>query len=447
MFSNSFSKVAFAGLDSAGKTTIYQHCIVKGSLQDSLNQKATRGVERHTEDFLDTNLSIWDFGGQKSYRESYLARPEMFNRTKALIFVVDIQNVERLDEAKEYFFSIINILQNVKPFPKLYVLFHKLDPKNMEELRNNFYKASSAFKEVSKELNIKFTGFATSIYSENINKAISRILWDTTEDSHKIAPKFFDKHVIKRKGKKISSKIQTEKKSEKRNLKKTRKKISPKIPSSKLEKETTNLEIPEIQDTSEQLKGKADSKEQDRKKTSTIFEKVPDLSDLAVQVADRLAEVIVKRILSTFELIGFGFIVKADTPSLFIVKTNIGEQEQGKIKRAFPNLTKELFFATDKQRNEELAHLKIENLDVYYFSLSVRSTMLFFVEDVTVSMLEAVKRTAKSMNQGIEMIIPNSLSPTRGSNEVEKQAEDSFLSILKNHAKNIESLRIIENYS
>ena len=49
------------------------------------------------------SMQIWDLGGQESYRETYLSKPEVFNQTAALIFVVDIQDIERLDEAYKYY--------------------------------------------------------------------------------------------------------------------------------------------------------------------------------------------------------------------------------------------------------------------------------------------------------------------------------------------------------
>ena len=175
-------KLIFAGLDSAGKTTIYKYTIADLNIEDSVDSKATRGIDRNIHSFLDMDISVWDLGGQQSYRETYLSKPEIFNITKAVIFVVDIQDHERIQEAYEYFMDIMNILINVNPRPKVYVLFHKFDPAEVGKLRKYFFQASRLFKQADKIAGIKFTGFATSIYSSNIQKAVKRILWENMDN-------------------------------------------------------------------------------------------------------------------------------------------------------------------------------------------------------------------------------------------------------------------------
>ncbi|MCY3410033.1 MAG: hypothetical protein INQ03_00210 [Candidatus Heimdallarchaeota archaeon] len=174
-------KLIFAGLDKAGKTTIYQHVLKEMNVSEIKDLRPTRGIERHAHDFLDQDFSVWDLGGQLSYRQTYLSKPEVFNQTSALIFVVDIQDFERIQEAYAYYVDILNILVNVENKPKLYVLFHKYDPELRGKLRNNFYKATRIFRKADTILNIKFKGYATSIFSNQIELAVKRILFDNFE--------------------------------------------------------------------------------------------------------------------------------------------------------------------------------------------------------------------------------------------------------------------------
>ena len=195
LYMSSMKKLIFAGLDKAGKTTIYKATMEEMSVQELEQQRPTRGIERHSHDFLDHDFSVWDLGGQASYRDEYLSKPEVFNQTAALIFVVDIQDIDRLDDAYKYYTDIINILINVEPMPKLYVFFHKFDPKLTGKLRPHFYKATRMFRQADHLIRQKFKGYATSIYSNSINLAVKRILFENFEDyqeptgSVKVTPK------------------------------------------------------------------------------------------------------------------------------------------------------------------------------------------------------------------------------------------------------------------
>ncbi len=180
--SSQLTKLIFAGLDSAGKTTIYKATMKEIPVQELASTKPTRGIERNISDFMDLDFSVWDLGGQQSYRETYLSKPEIFNSTKALIFVVDIQDVDRFQEAYQYYLDIMNILINVEPRPKVYVLFHKFDPDKAAKLRSHFFKATKLFRQADKITGMKFTGFATSIYSDTIQKAVKRILWENLDN-------------------------------------------------------------------------------------------------------------------------------------------------------------------------------------------------------------------------------------------------------------------------
>jgi hypothetical protein len=182
-------KLIFAGLDQAGKTTIYKATMEEMSVEELKDQRPTRGIERHAQDFLDTDFQVWDLGGQLNYRETYLSKPEVFNQTKALVFVVDIQDIDRLDEAYQYYVDILgiyvdilSILVNVDPLPKLYVLFHKFDPELAGKLKAHFYKATRLFRKADNITRHKFKGYATSIYSNTIDLAVKRILFENFED-------------------------------------------------------------------------------------------------------------------------------------------------------------------------------------------------------------------------------------------------------------------------
>lgn len=152
------------------------------SSQELQNLAPTKGIERHTTDYLDRDFSVWDLGGQASYRETYLSKPEIFNQTKAMIFVVDIQDIDRIEMSYQYFIDILQILKNVDPAPKLYVLFHKYDPEIAGKLKSHFYRAARLFRKADQITPNKFKFYLTSIYSNSIDLAVKRILFENFDD-------------------------------------------------------------------------------------------------------------------------------------------------------------------------------------------------------------------------------------------------------------------------
>lgn len=180
--SGKITKLIFAGLDKAGKTTIYKATMEEMDANELKNLAPTKQIERHTTSYLDKDFSVWDMGGQQNYRDAYLNKPEVFNQTKAMIFVIDIQDIDRLEEAYQYFVDILQILKNVDPAPRLYVLFHKYDPEISGRLKSHFYKAARLFRKSDKLTPQKFKFYLTSIFSNSIDLAVKRILFENFED-------------------------------------------------------------------------------------------------------------------------------------------------------------------------------------------------------------------------------------------------------------------------
>ncbi|KAH0834355.1 ADP-ribosylation factor-like protein 2 [Fonsecaea pedrosoi] len=88
--SNSCSR----GLDNAGKTTI-----VKKIMNEDVNTVSpTLGFIIKTIDFQGYKLNIWDVGGQKTIRSYWR---NYFEKTDALIWVVDATDRLRMDDCKD----------------------------------------------------------------------------------------------------------------------------------------------------------------------------------------------------------------------------------------------------------------------------------------------------------------------------------------------------------
>ena len=99
-------KIVFVGLDNAGKTSIILSLLRE--ISKIVLIKPTRNVERRTFEFLGMNISEWDLGGHERYRKLYLEKAEsIFRRMDIVIYVVAIQDNDRIFESYIYLKSII----------------------------------------------------------------------------------------------------------------------------------------------------------------------------------------------------------------------------------------------------------------------------------------------------------------------------------------------------
>ncbi|KAJ1335359.1 ADP-ribosylation factor-like protein 2 [Microdochium nivale] len=87
-------RILMLGLDNAGKTTI-----VKKIMDEDVNTVSpTLGFIIKTIDFEGYKLNIWDVGGQKTLRSYWR---NYFEKTDALIWVVDVTDRLRIDDCRE----------------------------------------------------------------------------------------------------------------------------------------------------------------------------------------------------------------------------------------------------------------------------------------------------------------------------------------------------------
>lgn len=93
------------------------------------NIKPTEGFNVKNLAVEGVNLSVWDLGGQKALREYW---SNYFDKTDALIFVVDAADEKRLSESGSELFNLVNEpqLKNVPilVFANKQDLVHALPP-------------------------------------------------------------------------------------------------------------------------------------------------------------------------------------------------------------------------------------------------------------------------------------------------------------------------------
>jgi len=87
-------RILMVGLDAAGKTTI----LYKLKLGEVVTTIPTIGFNVETVEYKNISFTVWDVGGQDKIRPLWR---HYYQNTQGIIFVVDSNDRDRIDESKE----------------------------------------------------------------------------------------------------------------------------------------------------------------------------------------------------------------------------------------------------------------------------------------------------------------------------------------------------------
>jgi len=91
MFGKKEMRILMVGLDAAGKTTI----LYKLKLGEVVTTIPTIGFNVETVDYKNISFTVWDVGGQDKIRPLWR---HYYQNTQGIIFVIDSNDKERMDE-------------------------------------------------------------------------------------------------------------------------------------------------------------------------------------------------------------------------------------------------------------------------------------------------------------------------------------------------------------
>merc|ERR1719240_2603958 len=94
-------RILMVGLDAAGKTTI----LYKLKLGEVLTTIPTVGFNVEKVEYKNINFTVWDVGGQDKIRKLWRY---YYEGTQGLIFVVDSNDRDRIEDAREELTKILN---------------------------------------------------------------------------------------------------------------------------------------------------------------------------------------------------------------------------------------------------------------------------------------------------------------------------------------------------
>ena len=168
-------KISLVGLSGCGKTSIYSTTLGGMTPLEVKHLGPTVMYEVKTHNYLGLQISLWDFGGQEKYRQSYLETPNILANTTMLIFILDLHHPEDFEKANDYFSDIYSAIREGGGDPKLHIFYHKYDTEDYQEslLQENLEKAKKLSFIV--ENNPDFS--ITSIYKqEELSEIFRKIL-------------------------------------------------------------------------------------------------------------------------------------------------------------------------------------------------------------------------------------------------------------------------------
>jgi len=95
MFGKTEMRILMVGLDAAGKTTI----LYKLKLGEVVTTIPTIGFNVETVEYKNISFTVWDVGGQDKIRPLWR---HYYQNTQGVIFVVDSNDRDRIDDSKDY---------------------------------------------------------------------------------------------------------------------------------------------------------------------------------------------------------------------------------------------------------------------------------------------------------------------------------------------------------
>lgn len=149
LFGKSEMRILMVGLDAAGKTTI----LYKLKLGEIVTTIPTIGFNVETVEYKNISFTVWDVGGQDKIRPLWR---HYFQNTQGLIFVIDSNDRERVNEAKEELMRMLNedelrdaillVFANKQDLPNAMNAAEITDKLGLHQLRNRnwFIQATCA---------------------------------------------------------------------------------------------------------------------------------------------------------------------------------------------------------------------------------------------------------------------------------------------------------------
>merc|ERR1719408_739394 len=140
-------RILMVGLDAAGKTTI----LYKLKLGEVVTTIPTIGFNVETVEYKNISFTVWDVGGQDKIHPLWR---HYYQNTQGLIFVVDSNDRDRIDDAREELQKMLNedemrdavllVFANKQDLPNAMTAAEVTDKLGLHSMRNRQWFIQSA---------------------------------------------------------------------------------------------------------------------------------------------------------------------------------------------------------------------------------------------------------------------------------------------------------------
>ncbi|MFW9938154.1 MAG: ADP-ribosylation factor-like protein [Candidatus Thorarchaeota archaeon] len=172
--SDDIKKIILIGLSNAGKTCIYERVFEGKKPWELLHSAATKGIA-YKEYSIGTMSKpmIWDLGGQQQYLDEYhgVLRENIFKKASILLYVVDVTDVDRFEQAKSEFEWSAKQILAFNPSARLIIFLHKIDLVNDKESVSSYLKNL-----LSQNISHEISFHLTSIFGQSLFSAWSELI-------------------------------------------------------------------------------------------------------------------------------------------------------------------------------------------------------------------------------------------------------------------------------
>jgi Ras-related GTP-binding protein A/B len=180
-------KLLLMGKSRVGKTSMRSIIFANYLARETKALFPTLNVENTQVKLLgNLVLNLWDCGGQDAFMEGYFERQRdnIFRNVEVLIYVFDIESVDRKDDV-EKFRKCLDAVASNSPNAHIFCLIHKMDLiTNPTERDRVLAERKAELTELSRPL--KITCFGTSIWDETLYKAWSTIVYELVPNIDKL---------------------------------------------------------------------------------------------------------------------------------------------------------------------------------------------------------------------------------------------------------------------
>merc|ERR1712202_106542 len=139
LFGKKEMRILMVGLDAAGKTTI----LYKLKLGEIVTTIPTIGFNVETVEYRNISFTVWDVGGQDKIRKLWR---HYYQNTQGLIFVVDSNDRDRIEDAREELAKMLNedemrdaallVFANKQDLPQAMTAAEVTEKLGLQQMRN-----------------------------------------------------------------------------------------------------------------------------------------------------------------------------------------------------------------------------------------------------------------------------------------------------------------------